>query len=70
MSTFHHFYVIGYVLSHQLTKCLHLPQHDAKCPHVSLEAVIVVLEVLGRVPAQRHSLLLQTTENVILHVEM
>lgn len=59
----------GYYLNHQLTKCLHLPQHNAKCPHISLEAVVVVLEVLRRVPAQGHTLLfkLQTTENVILH---
>lgn len=44
-------------LSCQLTKCLHLPQNDAECPNVSLEAVVVVLEVLGWVPAQWHSLL-------------
>lgn len=52
---------------HQLTKHLHLPQHDAKCPHVALEAVVVVLEVLGGVPAQWNPLLhnSHTTENVI-----
>ena len=61
----------GYYLSHQLTKCLHLPQDNAKCPHISLEAVIVVLEVLRWVPAQGHTLLLklQTIENEILHRE-
>lgn len=44
----------------QLTECLHLPEHDAERPHVSLEAVMVVFEVLRRVPAQRHSPLMQT----------
>lgn len=43
--------------NHQLTKCLHLPQHDAKRPHVSLVAVVVVLEVLWGVPAQGDTLL-------------
>lgn len=44
----------------RLTERLHLPQHDAKRPHVSFEAIIVVLEVLWWVPAQWNPLLLQT----------
>lgn len=51
----------------QLTKCLHLPQHDAKRPHVPLVAVVVVLEVLWGVPAQGYTLLhnLHMMEKVI-----
>lgn len=37
------------------TKGLHLPQHNAERPYVSFEAVVVVLEVFRRVPAQRHA---------------
>ena len=39
-----------------LTERLHLPQDDAERPHVAHEAVVVVPEVLGRVPAQRNPL--------------
>lgn len=52
--------------SHQLTECLHLPQHNSKSPHVSLKAVEVVLEVLWWVPAQWHPLLICKTQKVSL----
>lgn len=43
----------------ELTKCLHLPKHNAICPDVTLKAVVVAPEILRWVPAQRYSLLLK-----------
>lgn len=47
-------------VNHPPTKRLHLPQHNAKRPYISFEAVVVVLEVFRGVPAQWHACLYKT----------